>query len=221
VWEIGLAGFLKNGDNMKSRVLVRLCAGAMFFAVEARAQTVFYHAASVIGTNIVQNGGFESPDGYSIPGWNYPGYTWVPFGGLDGGPFVGLGPRDGVSGFMSQVLATAPGQTYLLQFSIREVIPGITQPGPKGISVSWGTASPVVYELTGSPPGWMTMQLMVTANSSQTLLNFKQIYKTWPWLDEVSVSAVPEPSVLALLVFGLVLLARLRSPAVKVIVQLV
>src|SRR5947209_8061737 len=93
--------------------------------------------------NIVQNGAFNSPDGASIPGWTYPGYVWVPGypPGADGGPFVG------VSEYISQVLPTQPGQSYLLQFSIRATIPGIGQGGPYGIGLSWGSQSPVDYNL--------------------------------------------------------------------------
>jgi hypothetical protein len=152
---------------------------------------------------LVQNGQFNSPDGMSIPGWSYPGYVWVPGGGADGGPYVG------VSQYISQSLPTAPGQDYLLQFSIKPVTPGIGQAGPYGIGVSWGSQQPVVYQMTTSP-GWTMHQLLVTAESANTVLEFTQPYGAWPYLDAVSVVPVPEPSTLVTFCVGIAILVTKR-----------
>lgn len=156
--------------------------------------------------SIVQNGSFDSPSGVGIPGWTCPGYIWVPGypPGPDGGPFVG------VVQYISQTLTTEPGQSYLLQFSIKSLIPGLGQAGPYGIGVSWGTQSPVVYQMTPSYD-WMSEQLEVTAVNSQTLLSFTQEYGANPFLDAVSVVAISEPSTLPLFsACAAMLISRIR-----------
>jgi hypothetical protein len=184
---------------------------ACLWLPKVEAGTATYGAQSAAGVNIVQNGAFDSPNGTGVPGWTYPGYLWVPGypPGADGGPFVG------VNGYMSQVLPTQPGQSYLLQFSIRATMPGIIQGGPYGISVSWGSRDPLRYNLTSDFEHWVPVQALLTAASTETLLSFTQPYGAWPYLDAVSVTAIPEPGTLSLLVLGLGLVATSRSLPVK------
>ena len=121
----------------------------------------------------------------------------------------------GVAEYLSQVLPTQPGQSYLLQFSIRAAIPSVSQGGPYGIGVSWGSQSPVIYNMTSDLDTWITEQELVTASSTGTLLKFTQPFGAQPYLDAVSVTAIPEPRMLSLVVLGLGLILRFRSPVVQ------
>ena len=162
---------------------------------------------SLADGNIVLNGGFNSPNGTTIPGWTYPGFMWD-YGnppGADGGAFVGL------SEYISQVLPTQPRQSYLLQFSIRAALPFIGQGGPYGIGVSWDSQAAVVYDMTSDLNSWIMEQEVVTASSAGTLLEFTQPYGAMPYLDAVSVTAIPEPRVLSMLILALGLVVPFRS----------
>jgi hypothetical protein len=137
---------------------------------------------------LVQNGDFSSPDGSSIPGWNVSGgLMWSAYNGVNGGSFAGIG------GYFSQTLATQPGETYLLQFYTTTGVPGISQSGPYGLSVTWDSEAPVSYTSTQESYNWVADSLQVTAHSSQTLLTFTSIYGAIPYLDDVNVVSIPEP----------------------------
>ena len=185
---------------MKKKVLPWLNLGALFAA------GLIVPLNSLADGNIVQNGGFNSPNGGSIPGWTYPGYLWNPGypPGADGGPFVG------VSRYISQALPTQPGQSYFLQFTIRATIPSIGQTGPYGIGVSWDSESPTIYNMTGPLDAWITENQVLTASSATTILEFTQPYGATPYLDAVSVTAIPEPRALFLVAVGLGLVTRFR-----------
>lgn len=165
------------------------------------------------GQNIVQNGGFSSPNGTSVPDWTYPGLIWnpgnPPMPGADGGSFVG------VSGYIAQILNTQPNQTYLLQFSVSGSVPYIGQGGPWGIGVEWGSQNLGTIQLS-NVSSWIAEQFTVTATSSQTTLKFTQVYGANPWLDAVSVTPVPEPTTACFLAVGAVaLLIRRRTSAIS------
>jgi hypothetical protein len=145
--------------------------------------------------NIVQNGGFSSPNGFSIPGWTVSGgLMWSAYNGVNGGSYAGIG------GYFSQTLITQPGQTYLLQFYTTTGVPGIGQGGPYGLSVTWDSEAPISYTSTQESYNWVAEDLQVTAQSSQTLLTFSRIYGSTPYLDDVSVVPTPEPSTISLMV---------------------
>jgi hypothetical protein len=148
----------------------------------------FKSPAIPIPGNLVNNGDFSSPNGVSIPGWTYSGFMWSAFNGVNGGSFVGI------NSYFSQTLTTQVGQTYLLQFYTTAAVPGIGQGGPYGLSVTWGSQNAIGYTLTQDSYNWIGEDLSFIASSSQTTLTFNRIYGSIPYLDDVSVTSVPDVS---------------------------
>jgi hypothetical protein len=65
--------------------------------------------------------------------------------------------------------------------------------------------------MTNNLDQWLPEQLTLTATSTQTLLDFTSIYGANPFLDAVSVTAIPEPETLSLAVLGFGLGMGLRK----------
>jgi hypothetical protein len=155
---------------------------------KTEAANVIYTTASTADANIVQNGDFGSPDGSSIPPWNVSGGLMSSADyGVNDGSFIGVG------GYVSQTLITQPGHAYMLQFYTTTGLPFVGQGGPYGLSVTWDSEAPISYTSTQQSYDWVVEDLQVTAQSSHTLLTFTRIYSSIPYLDDVSVVAIPEP----------------------------
>jgi hypothetical protein len=162
--------------------------------------------------NLVVNGSFEN-------GWNNGpvGWGWTVNVGLGNG-FPGV--ADGTSmvtvyGSLFQNLATTPGQAYRVRFALAS---NSSYPGESSLALSWGgnyLGTTTWY--SPNTPGnglnfyWIYGEYNVVAASESTLLNFQVVGSTLqPFIDDVSVVAVPEPSVLALGAAGLVMLGLAR-----------
>lgn len=149
----------------------------------------------------VVNGGFE--DG--LTGW-----TCVADGGACSTGTQGEPAIEGVSyfwgfdnarpaGVLEQILATATGGLYEISFVFNTNGPV----PPNALSISVGDLGASLALVPGS---WTTYTGTFTALSDSTALDF--LFATeggtgTVWIDNVVVSAVPEPSVLALLGLGL------------------
>src|SRR6266568_3514952 len=143
-----------------------------------------YIASSPIGQ--VQNGGFESGT-----------FTnWMQSGNLDGTDVVTdtnyvhsgtygaqFGPA-GSLGFISQMLATTPGASYVLSFSLGSP-DGLT---PNEFLVSWNGAT--LFDQTNLPAiGWTNLQFSVTATGSTAIVQFGfQDDPTYLSLDDISLA---------------------------------
>jgi len=204
---------------------------------------VMYLTAAVSCTfaqNLITNGSFEmqayAGDGYiystdpnfSLPGWTVPtgGNQFFleygqPFGRpryLDGRQAVCIN-ADGVQLSLSQTFSTAVGQSYILSFGLAEEQTG--RPSPTAIRVSVAGVTQDFF--LGSNPGYAIETLNFTASAASTTLSFTDITSgsaafDSPFIDAVSVIAVPEPSTVANLLSGVSLsgavayLRRRRSP---------
>jgi hypothetical protein len=161
--------------------------------------------------NIVVNGSFEN-------GWNNGpiGWGWTTNVGLGNG-FPGV--ADGTSmvtvyGALFQTLATTPGQAYRVRFALAS---NSSFPGESALGLSWagnflGTTTWHSPNTTGNGLNfnWIYGEHYVQAASASTLLNFQVVGSTLqPFMDDVSVVAVPEPGVAAISVLGLAMLAGL------------
>ena len=144
--------------------------------------------------NIVKNGDFKAFN--SVAYWDTPGFILIQGGGVDDGAYVGFTQH------LSQTLSTKPGQEYELKFSIRGYAEGVLQSGPLALGVDWGSQSLGTFSVVNGSQTWITERLLVSASDTQTTLKFISASGE-PWLDGVSVVAIPEPSSLALLIFGL------------------
>lgn len=139
---------------------------------------------------LVQNGGFEAG---SFINWTQTGNTTSTSVTSGNSSYVHsgiygaeLGPV-GSMGYLSQTLATFPGQAYLLSFWLNNSIGGT----PTQFLVNWGAGA--IYSLSNPPAfGWTNLQFIVTAAASSTVLQFGfQNDPNYFGLDDVSVVPIP------------------------------
>jgi hypothetical protein len=178
-------------------------------------------AAGAAHANLLVNGGFEQPTVQSP--WEHVGGSdltgWQISDPL--APIVVFTPTyypvtEGAQGAqieianesISQTFATIPGLGYLLTFDYS----AYSDLNKAFLAVSVGPAT-VTYQNTESqlvPPSWMHEVLPFVANASSTTLIFSNAGAqgwSFPQLDNVTVVAVPEPEIYALMVAGIGLLA--------------
>jgi hypothetical protein len=154
-----------------------------------------------VAGNLVTNCGFET--GNLLTGWTQSGNvaatvvttnsSYVHSGGfgLAAGPPINIG-------FISQDLATTPGQAYRINFFFRPD-GGISSE----LRVLWDGAL-LLFELDPLAGPYVEEVLFATALDASTTLTFGVLDDTGLLgLDDISVVAVPEPATLALLVAGL------------------
>ena len=187
--------------------------------------------------NIVVDGSFET--GVVEPAGTYGYYAGLPGWTLANGPSIEVrnalvGTAEDGANFveldsqansgMSQVLGTVTGQTYSLSFyysnrsldtSYNSVFAGgIVPVDSQGLSYDVGAGAVVVGAQpanTTSDNAWVHYTTTFTA-TGPTTLTFEAVGTSDSWgssLDNIEVSAVPEPAPFALMGAGLVLLAGL------------
>lgn len=178
-------------------------------------------------TNLITNGSFEA-DAQANGTWNiYSNLTgWVGNEDIelrnnvagaahDGQNYVELDTTKNSS--MSQSFSTMLGQAYVLSFaySPRENVFSASN----GIEVFWNGASLGTFTDNGSNSGntWQVQTLNVLGTGPLTTLKFSAVGTNDSYggsLDNVSVTAVPEPETYAMMLAGLcamVLVARRRK----------
>ena len=188
------------------------------------------HALS--STNLVANGSFEanvvsspfvnfSTTTQGISNWiigvgnvDLVGSLWTAAGGVNSVDLSGTR-----KGEIHQTLSTVAGQTYQLSFALA----GNFQGGPaiKGMSVNIGPNGLYTFDTTGKSAGnmgWTTYSKTFVAVSTATTLSFASNTSGayGPVLDNVAVTAVPEPETFAMLLAGLGMMgmiARRRKAA--------
>ncbi len=175
---------------------------------------------SSVAGNLVANCGFETGD---FTGWTQSGnleatgVATAGFAGYDpnsGTYFADLGPV-GSDGFLSQTLATTPGDTYTISWYLAS-----NGTFTNDFDVEWdGTTlfSQTDIPATGpsSPFPYVLQTETVTAVGSDTLTFSFRDDPSWLALDDISVVAstpsVPEPGYLGLLSGVLVVLPFIRK----------
>jgi hypothetical protein len=168
--------------------------------------------------NLVSNCGFETGgfSSWTLTGNDVPGEAGSLYGveGTDPYPLPnGTDPHSGTfqayfsdlaanATSLSQTLSTVVGDTYLLTFDMAQYLVG---PGTVTslFNVSFGGLSVLSLSDIGEQ-GYTAYSLQATATSSSSVLSFTMGNDIGEFLlDDVSVSAVPEPSSIALLSVGL------------------
>jgi choice-of-anchor C domain-containing protein len=182
-----------------------------------------FHAESSIGANLLVDASFESgpPGTPTLPAGSnlLPGWT-IPSGAID--VVTGFQNHDGIrcvdldgffqTGALSQTVNVQAGQSYLLSFWMAGNPQGtpVGAPVVKQMDVAWGNSSlgTFSFDVTGktiSNMGWNQYSLQVQATGSQMTLLFTSLDAAGsaygPCIDDVSLTAVPEPQTLSL--FGI------------------
>jgi hypothetical protein len=144
-----------------------------------------------IGQPIMQNGGFEAGD---FLDWTLSGNTastQVTSGGANaayihsGTYSAQLGPPSTL-GFLSQNLTTSAGQNYILSLWLRNPTGGT----PNEFQVQWNGVT-IFDQLNIASTAWTNLQLLVTATSSITPLQFGfQNDPDYFGLDDIAVTAL-------------------------------
>jgi choice-of-anchor C domain-containing protein len=162
--------------------------------------------------NLVVNGGFESPVIFSqwstfgpgpLGGWTIASGSveilrsyWQPSEGLQS-----LDTAGNESGLIQQTITTVPGLTYRLTFDLSGNPDGGTT--IKTLQAGFGAASQTFQFdttlTTRANMQWSPQTWDIVASTSSTVLSFENI-GTGPYgaaLDNVSLTVIPEPSVMA------------------------
>ena len=161
--------------------------------------------------SLISNGGFES----GLTGWTC---TTGGDGACGTGAFATGGPKEGAShfwgfdntsspGMNSQTFGTTVGALYEVGFWAGSYAASPTN----NLSLDVGDLS-VGFSFAGA--GWLpyySATFVATSASSMLEYSFDTDDGTGTlWLDDVSVTVVPEPAILALLGFGLIRMAGAR-----------
>jgi PKD repeat protein len=131
-------------------------------------------------SGLVINGDFETGNFF---GWSNNDYSIVDETDAYAGNYgADLSAGYESSNQLSQPLTTTPGSIYLLSFWLRNE----TSTAPSAFSVSWGGTT--VWSATNAErPGWTNVQLVVTADATNALLEFDFSGMTPFGLDNVDV----------------------------------
>lgn len=166
---------------------------------------------SALAVDLVTNGSFEDAVvsgqwAHQLPtGWTFTGHTPVVFTNTYvGGPAGHL--NQGVQleyhgDTLSQSFSTALDQAYTLSFMVSGYN---SKMAPLGVSVGSSTGS-----YTGTNGVWTTYTLGFTGTGASMTLTFTNTgtpdgsYGLYPHLDNVSVTAVPEPPAMVMMLAGM------------------
>lgn len=162
--------------------------------------------------NVVVNGSFEN-------GWsNGPvGWGWTVNVGLGSGF---SGSADGTSyavvyGALFQDVATTPGQAYRVRYAVsgNSSFPGVSELGLSWDGSALGNVTWTSPNTTGDGRNynWVYGDYMALATGPLTRISFEGFGSSWrPLVDDVSVTAVPEPGTVTFFAVGTFVLLGMK-----------
>ena len=196
---------------MKLSTLACAAALACAFTVPAKAASNLIMNGDFETPIVTGGGGFDYRPGTTLTSWNYAGghNGSVQFNASYAPTLASVGadaqsvqieyPGDSIS----QTFTTVSNQAYLLSFLLSSY--GGNNPSSLRVDVGSVTNSPFVGP--GNSQVYDAHSLLFTALGGTTTLTFTNTgplpFGTYPHLDNVSVTAVPEPETYALMLAGL------------------
>lgn len=202
------------------------------FFVVALASAAALFCAGAANADIVQNGGFETGnfgpwnvvDGATTPSTNTPpvviqygqasGFPTGAFGEAvpapaGGGNFGAYFSADGTGQSISQVVTLAANQTYALSYAIYAPQNGLNNPNTADFdaNIAGQNLPATAFSTTMLSPNWLlfTGDFTTGAATSYTLtFNFdgNGVTAADVLVDNIAISAVPEPSTWAMMILG-------------------
>ena len=161
-------------------------------------------AGSAVHAEFVFNGGFEIGQG---DGWTLSGNTvftvFDDFAPQSGSMAAGFGAPPTDPAGLSQTLATTAGSLYRVSFWLQNGTAG-TANQPNFFSLNWDGGA-VEAQLSNADAFAYTQydyEFVASSSATELAFSFANFAAYWD-LDNVSVSAVPEPSGAALLALGM------------------
>ncbi len=210
---------------MKTTTMALLASAVLALAMPARASNLITNGSFEVGTpsdnpydSSANSQQLLSGDTTSLSGWTVTGaassdIAWIgssntygvtasqgsDFLDLTGWQWGGAGGKG-----VMQTISTVAGQQYTLSFDLGNSI-SYNYGGTNALSVQAGSLSQVVSSVgTQSVNAWDHYTLSFVAQSASTAVSFTGVQATYYiGLDNVSVTAVPEPETFALLLAGL------------------
>ncbi len=176
---------------------------------------------SAITGNLVSNCGFESGDftGWTLIGNDVPGESGSLYGVEQTDPYPtpdGTAPNSGSyqaffadlesnATTLSQTITTVPGKEYSVSFDMAQLLVG---PGTVNNTFTADFGSTILANYTDvSVHGYEAFSFSTDATSTSSALKFQLGNDAGEFLlDDVSVTAVPEPSTASLVLIGLSIL---------------
>ena len=173
-------------------------------------------ASGAANAGLVVNGGFESDftgwtvTGAAVRGANYGISTNLPESGTSSAGFRGDLAR-GTLTYLSQTLATVPGQTYIASFWGANVPHGAPT---NTVQFVWD-GTQVLNQSNVNPMPWTFVSGPFTATSSSTVIEFGFLNGPQGWwaIDNVNIDPTPEPGSVILCGLGIGLVGLLRRRA--------
>ena len=195
-------GTLAGGAQTAMTVSLTVCGDSLAAGIYT-ANLLVTNSASVaaslpftvsVGQSIVNNGGFETGDftGWMLNASSKYNFVTTSSGWFHSGSYGAALGQSGSPGYLSQTLATSPGQNYLLSLWLAnpQNLYGAT---PNQFLVQWNGTT--IFNKTNLPfTTWTNLQFMVTAASASTVLRLG--FEDTPYylgLDDISVNPISSP----------------------------